>query len=273
MTAVAKASRFNHESENWVRRAPGALDRIEARFAGAAFAPHRHDTYAIGITLAGVQSFDYRGSTRHSLPGHIVVLHPDELHDGRAGTDAGFHYRTVYLEPSLLQTVLGGRPLPFVDEGVSTDQALRRALLPLIEDYHRPLCDLVYQDALYELAAALSSISEGPEPIAVSNYDAAQEARAYLDAHLEEDVALEDLEVIAGYDRWQLSRDFRAVFGTSPYRYLILRRLDKARSMMRAGQAIADVAAACTFSDQSHFTRQFKKTFGLTPRAWLAVMR
>jgi len=56
-------------STDWLVRVPGAVERIEASFTGLAFTPHRHDTYAIGITLAGVQSFDYRGATRHSQPG------------------------------------------------------------------------------------------------------------------------------------------------------------------------------------------------------------
>ncbi len=52
---------------DWVLRAPqhGAVERIEAYFAGHGYDPHRHDTYAIGQTLAGVQSFRYRRSQRH----------------------------------------------------------------------------------------------------------------------------------------------------------------------------------------------------------------
>src|SRR5260370_6544211 len=68
----------------------GGIERPEARFLGRAFAPHRHDTYAIGITLWGVQTFSYRGMLRRCLPGQCHVLHPDELHDGAAGSDAGF---------------------------------------------------------------------------------------------------------------------------------------------------------------------------------------
>ena len=41
------------------------------------------------VPLAGVQSFQYYNTKRHSLPGKTIVLHPDELHDGEAGTEAG----------------------------------------------------------------------------------------------------------------------------------------------------------------------------------------
>ena len=49
--------------------ANAGLERIEARFAGDAFEPHRHDTYAIGVTLQGVQTFQYRGEARFSMAG------------------------------------------------------------------------------------------------------------------------------------------------------------------------------------------------------------
>jgi AraC-like ligand binding domain len=76
---------------------PPQAHRLEAFFNGNAYAPHRHDTYAIGITMQGVQRFDYRGETRNALPGNIVILHPDEKHDGRAGSEGGFRYRTLYI--------------------------------------------------------------------------------------------------------------------------------------------------------------------------------
>ena len=53
---------------DWIVRAPRSerMERIEAFFSGHGYEPHRHDTYAIGRTLAGVQSFHYRGGQRHS---------------------------------------------------------------------------------------------------------------------------------------------------------------------------------------------------------------
>jgi hypothetical protein len=56
---------------DWLRIAPSSpgLERVEAFFAGHAFDLHRHDTYAIGFTLAGIQSFTYRGAAQHGMPG------------------------------------------------------------------------------------------------------------------------------------------------------------------------------------------------------------
>jgi AraC-like DNA-binding protein len=258
--------------QNWVVRAPGDVERIEASFAGVAFSPHRHDTYAVGVTLEGVQSFTYRGAARHSLPGQVVILHPDEAHDGRAGDDAAFRYRAAYVAPADIQTVLNGCALPFVAGGVSTDGRLNRAVAALLLDYERPLAALEYQDALYDLACALQATAGAPILIKRANSQAAVAARDYIDAHLNGDFSLAELEAATGHDRWQLSRDFRAMFGTSPYRYLTLRRLDRARDMMRAENTIADAAIACGFSDQSHFGRLFKKTFGQTPKAWLTTV-
>jgi AraC-like DNA-binding protein len=257
--------------ENWLVRAPGEVERIEACFSGLAFAPHRHDCYAIAITLKGVQSFTYRGASRCSRPGEMVILHPDEQHDGRAGDDGAFQYRAAYVAPADIQHILGGSPLPFIDGGISVDPRLHRAATALLNDYERPLTALQYQDALYDLAHALRQTAGEGATIKRANREAALGARDFIEAHLQIDFTLADLERATSHDRWQLSRDFRAMFGTSPYRYLMLRRLDRARDMMRAGNTIADAAFACSFSDQSHFGRLFKKTFGQTPKAWLAM--
>lgn len=66
--------------------------------------------------------------------------------------------------------------------------------------------------------------------------------------------------------------DFRALFGTSPYRYLIQRRLDIARRLMLGGQTLAEAALAAGFADQSHMTRHFGQSYGLPPARWLRML-
>ncbi|MGI4855631.1 MAG: AraC family transcriptional regulator [Janthinobacterium lividum] len=259
-----------HAALDWVRQARpvDGIARIEARFHGSAYGLHRHDTYAIGRTLAGVQQFNYRRSQRNSLPGNTMVLHPDEAHDGQAGSEEGFHYRMIYVEPALFQDVLGGRALPFLDGGVTTDPRLATATATLLQQVSHTLEPLEQSEALAELAHALAAVAGTPARRSKGDFLAARRAREYLHAHCMRVVTLDELAAATGRDRWSLSHDFRTFYGTSPYRYLTMRRLDHVRDMLVAGHALADAAATAGFADQSHMTRHFLQAFGLTPGRW-----
>lgn len=254
---------------------PG-LERIEARFEGRFFEPHRHDTYAIGVTLSGIQSFRYRGRQEYSLPGRIIVLHPDEIHDGAAATDDGLRYRMLYIEPALVRQGLSRSTsvLPFVDAPVLDDPQFRAALLSALSSLDDGLDDLTVADIVSRIACALSrharldagrTGSLSPQRLI--------RARDFLHDNMARTVRSTELEQVTGLDRFALSRQFRSFFGTSPHRYLIMRRLDRARHLIARGLALADIAAAVGFADQSHLTRHFKRSFGVTPGRWAEASR
>lgn len=244
------------------------VELIDAQLRVGAFSPHRHDTYTIAVTTAGVQSFNYRGNRWRSLPGQVMILHPDELHDGYCCDQSGFSYRAAYLPPAHVQTVVGGAALPFLSEGVLTDADLADLALRLIA-----ICttgnDLFgYQDALQQLVSAMQR-REGSRPTSRTvNREAVMRVREFLDSVPSPGTNLDQLEELAGYDRWQLSRDFRSLLGTSPYRYLQCRRLERAGQLLRNGLGLAAAAHEAGFADQSHFGRVFRRTFGTTPLAW-----
>ncbi|WP_323118087.1 AraC family transcriptional regulator [Burkholderia alba] len=258
--------------KDWIYRPQtGKLERIEAYFAGHGYSPHRHDTYAIGRTLAGVQSFHYRGSLQHSLPNGTMILHPDEEHDGQAGTADGFQYRMIYIAPALIQQVLGGKPLPFIPEGISRDVRLFQATDVLLQNLDNALDPLEEDDALYDLTVALSLTSGQKSKKALPDYRAGKLAIEFIHDSLERPISLDELADHAGRDRWSLSRDFRDLFGTSPHRYMTMRRLDVVKERLLLGDSLAEAAVYAGFCDQSHMTRQFSKAFGLSPAKWLAI--
>ncbi len=264
---------------DWVRVGSGAegLERIEAFFCGHAYDPHRHDSYALGLTLSGLQRFDYRGARRDSFAGDAIVLHPDEVHDGRAGVETGFRYRMLYLEPKLVRAALGecARSLPFVPAAVSSDPALVRAIERFLADLDGPLAPIEVDDRLLELSEAMLALDPAiaRKPGGATAFVASDRVRQFLDANIERNVASSELEAVAGLDRFALARHFRVSFGTSPYNYQVMRRLARARRLLDAGSALAEIAAACGFADQSHLTRQFRKAFGVTPGRWRSLQR
>jgi AraC-like DNA-binding protein len=265
-------------SAGWIAgtRPSDGVELLTAWFAGAAYQKHRHDTYAIGLTDCGVQIFDYRGAARVSLPGQIVVLYPDEVHDGRAGSAAGFGYRIVYVEPAQLAEalrILRGRPgpLPFVGDPVSTNGVLSRAIDAA---FRIPMEPLAADSLVVDLAEGLLAADRGREasgPAPRVDAVAVERARRFLDAERTRIVHSAELESVTGLSRYDLARQFRVMLGTSPYRYLLMRRLDYARELMHERRALVDVACDAGFADQAHFTRAFKAAFGLTPARYRAL--
>jgi AraC-like DNA-binding protein len=254
----------------------GGVELFRAWFAGEAYRTHRHDTYAVGLTDSGVQVFGYRGAVHSSMPGQVVALYPDEAHDGRAGTGEGFGYRIIYVEPSTLSEALrsvSGRayPLPFVRDVVSGNAILARA----IEDAFRgPLEPLGVDSLVVNLAEGLlAGESDAARPSASRRVDApaVERARQLLDAERTRVVHSGELESLTGLTRYDLARQFRMVLGTTPHRYLLMRRLELARELIHDGRPLVEVALDTGFADQAHFTRAFRSAFGLTPARYRAV--
>lgn len=248
---------------------PG-IERMEVRLRDTAFSPHRHDTYAIGITLSGVQRFRFRGTTWNGLPGQCHVLHPDELHDGRAGTDEGFSYRMVHIDPALIAPVTRG--LPFVAQPVADLHTFASPADLDIWRHEDDLDSLAQLDLIETVGRWLIRLSTGKEdpnrPLAT---------RALLDVRdrIAQDPtwrpSMTDLERLSGLDRWTLARQFRAAFGTSPSRFRTCRQIAHAQRLLNSGLPIAQVATEAGFADQSHLSRHFKRTCGVTPGRWAAM--
>lgn len=291
------------EAGDWLRDASAVegLSRLHAGLKQRAYARHRHDSYTIALTESGVQEFGYRRSVHRSLPGQVLVLHPDELHDGRPGTDAGFSYRTLYIAPERILDAARaecGKPvaLPFVAEPVMDDPLLARAIAQAFDGPLEPLrADELVQAACTSLlrAAGLKTdqlpTTSVPTATARSSSSASKHrqlseavltrAREFLDAHFTRIVGADELERECGESRYALAAQFKHRYGTSPYRYLLMRRLQFVRSQLgpdaRPGMntSLADLALQTGFADQAHMTRMFKSAYGLTPDVFARMSR
>jgi AraC-like DNA-binding protein len=92
-----------------------------------------------------------------------------------------------------------------------------------------------------------------------------QRAQTRIDDDPAAPLTLRELAAEAGISRYQLHRAFISHLGLPPHQYILQSRLALARRLIRAGTALADVAAAAGFSDQSHLNRRFSRQFGISP--------
>jgi AraC family transcriptional regulator len=93
----------------------------------------------------------------------------------------------------------------------------------------------------------------------------------FIDAHLAENVSLADIAQAAGLSAFHFSRAFKASTGVGPYRYLLERRIDRAKELIsKTSVPLSLIAKMVGFKTASHFSRSFTDIVGISPRAYRA---
>jgi len=261
---------------HFARDGASGVEAIRARFGGHAYDPHRHHEWLVGVTDRGVQDFFCRGVRQRSTPGRIILIDPEEMHDGQAGGAGGFAYRMLYLPQAWLRAALGGAPGgdPAFAATLTDDPLLGDAIRTACAVLAEPAGRLARDSALDAVLELLRPHLRRSERRVGRGRDArlARRARELLHDEMAGDIGADALAEAAGAaDRFQLARAFRTAYGAAPHAYLVQIRLLRARAMLADGERPAEVAAACGFADQSHLGRWFRRFYGLTPAAYRTV--
>lgn len=258
---------------SWVRpeRKVSGVTRFRAELRDEHFCSHSHDSYAISLTEWGIQEFEYRGSVHRSFPGQVSILHPGESHDGRPGSVEGFGYCSVHLDPVAIHDAVraltgAAAPLPLVREPVRSEYGFAHQMRGwFVGDIDSLSAEFIVLSVAQLLITSSGSSVARTKPVNVGALDAVAE---YLRANVARNVHSAELETISGMSRFELAAQFRKRYGTSPHRYLLMRRLDLASSCILSGAPLVEAASETGFADQSHMTRVFKATYGFTPGRW-----
>jgi AraC family transcriptional regulator len=218
---------------------------------------HRHAP----VTPSGVVLYPAGAPTRWRCRGEVEAIH-------------------VLLAPQLLSRV--------AVETCDLDPQ-RIALTPVFDLNHAPI-----QSAILALRAELTSpgaggrlVAEslgnvlaihllrlftapgelGPRPRERLPRSKLQAVVRYVEEHLDTELTLDDLAAVAHLSPYHFARLFRNSTGLPPRQYVIARRVERAKELLRDGDGmpLADVAAEVGFANQSHFTRHFKRLVGVTP--------
>jgi len=222
---------------------------------------HWHDTFGIGFVEHGAhRSASGRGSV-DAYAGDVITTNPGEVHDGRPLGGPSRRWCIVYFEPGVLASPME------ITRPVIKDAEFRRALQRLVARLEGKAEALACEEALVDACALLLDRHTTRRPWR----EAPGEVRKVRD-RLADDSAqpptLAELASIAGLSRFQVLRRFEKTYGVPPHAWLLQRRAELARALIREGSGLAAAAAACGFADQSHMTRVFARQFGFTPGAW-----
>ncbi|WP_423066192.1 helix-turn-helix domain-containing protein [Devosia sp. CN2-171] len=181
----------------------------------------------------------------------------------------------------LRKVVLEGRPdarieiaAPSFEAGRSDDTLLHlaRSLLPGLarpQEVNRLFADHVIAAAASHFAATYGSVRVTDRWR--GRLAPWQEARVleYLAAHLDTDISISELAAICRQSPSHFARAFRATMGMPPHRFLLGKRVGRAMELLTHQEIpLSEIAVACGFADQSHLTRVFSRTVGVSPGRW-----
>ncbi|RYJ07156.1 MAG: AraC family transcriptional regulator [Actinomycetales bacterium] len=254
------------QTRAWRPEVPGVTEVLHAHFTEHAYPAHVHGTWTLLLVDTGGVDYALDGRPHRAAPGSVTVLPPDVPHDGRAIHVDGFDKRVLYLEQTWLDAGLVGPAVSAPLVGADLARSVSR------------LHDALELGDSLEAESRLALVSEEiggrldlwrPPVSRRQGRGVAREVRDRLDACGAEAPTLVEMAAELGVDPTHVVRAFRREYGIPPHQYLTGRRVDRARRLLLAGEAAADVAVEVGFHDQSHLIRHFRRVLGVTPRAYL----
>ena len=193
-----------------------------------------------------------------------------------------FHSVHFYFPRTAFATIRDNAEAAHIDDlryepGVGIDdpvmRSLVRSLLPAFA--HANEVSHLFVDHVMLAVGAHAGHTYGGMPIGHSSARGGlapwQEHRAtdLLAANLDGKIGVRDLARVCGLSVGHFSRAFRQTTGMAPHQWLMVRRLEAAKPLLRdRRRSLSEVALACGFADQSHFTRAFSRAVGTSPGAW-----
>lgn len=257
-----------HDVELW-RPSFAGLELTHTRTTRAAQPKHFHDAYQIGVIRQGGGTFYYRGGRHTLFAGTVAVVQAGEAHSCFTNFADGWSFSILYIDADFFNEVISAerRDAAFFPSLAVHHTGLARTALALFEIFARTGDPLEQESHLLEFLSGLlehGSVSQlrkpsGREPEAVGI------VKTYLHDHLGESVTLSDLAAVAGLSKFYLWRSFTHSVGMTPQVFQTSLRIIEAKTLLRRGQPLAQIALAAGFVDQAHFTTTFKKVTGLTP--------
>ncbi|MCZ0735499.1 AraC family transcriptional regulator [Phreatobacter sp. AB_2022a] len=239
-----------------------------------AFPKHWHDQFGVGVILAGAQrSLSGRGTVEAGA-GDLITVNPGEVHDGEPLGEAGRTWRMLYFDPPVIAAAVRDVARPAAAEFASPAFSHPGMAVLFGRLYAAMTTDavemLARDELMLELAAGLLAAPEATAPRGTAA--PIDRARSLIDDAPARTVTLAALARAAGLSRFQVLRGFVRATGLTPHAYLMQQRIALARRLIAAGTGLAEAAAASGFADQSHMTRLFVRTFGLSPGRYAAAL-
>lgn len=250
---------------------------VEVKPIPASYNMHIHDRCEIYFFISGNVDYLVEGSIYPLDENNLLIMRPAEAHTAKILKSTQYERFAINFPVSFLQNIDKNQQLikPFLDRPLgkqnlftenNLDMNLVKSLFSEMVNaktdsekkivIHTHLGMLLYmiQKAFFEK----SSMEEKPRTFS-------ERAIKYINKHLFEEITVTSIAEYFNISASQLTRNFKNNIGSTPWEYILRKRLTAAKEMIRLGSSAQEACYECGFSDYSSFYRAYKKYFDESP--------
>ena len=246
---------------------------------------HYHDFYEVQFYLSEAENgvigeITINGQKRTLMQGCLVLINMFDQHQITITTDKPYVRYCISFDSSLLLFACSDTTNLFNIFSNCAEVKYSRPLTPaqirtFINIYNRHE-DLEIKNGRYILEKAMilemfahiyDMFYDGQEisPTDSRSMEVVTKLIGYIDTHIAEDLSLENLAEYVSFSTFHLSRMFKRYTGTTLNKYIITKRIDKAKLLLRGPMSITYVSKEVGFNNYNHFYRTFKNVTGVSP--------
>ena len=237
------------------------------------FPVHIHDSYTLGLVTRGERCIHAVGQEYLIREGEGFIIGPGVPHACGTASENGHDYRVISLETELMEAasvdVFGAERAPQFSCVKLSDNTLINQLINMLKIVDNRV--FPREDILFVLTGLIGHYADTADQTAISEsrIRLARQTREFIDTNLDRAISLEELASAGHVSPYYVDRVFREVIGVPPHVYQLQTRIKKAVNTLLKTGSIVEASYIFGFSDQSHFSRIFKKNVGVSPGRFL----
>ncbi|HHU02289.1 MAG: AraC family transcriptional regulator [Christensenellales bacterium] len=245
---------------------------------------HHHLFYEVYYFIDGIANYNIEGRIYKLNPYDILFISPSELHHPVVDSSVPYERMVLWINKAYINSLsVPGADLTLCFDAKFTghnnlirpteeqQKLISKRFKQLTgESYGRNFGNEISASAIFaQFMVELNRMFIQADTIQLPRNTASEfiiKVLNYIDTHFADpNMTVENIAESFFVSKYYLSHQFNEMIGTSPYRYVVLKRMQKASLMLSVGQSPSEVYLACGYRDYSSFYRAFKAEYGLSP--------
>lgn len=238
------------------------------------FPCHIHNSYSLGMIQRGQRIVQVDGEPHTVSANECFIINPNQPHSCRIDAQGGQDYCVISISPRLFYEIFremfGKDGFPYFSQVRIPDPLIVARLANWLEKQSpKKLTDeQEFNNILRELILRYADLEISMQPKHIRRL-VVTIACEYIEMNSNRMIHMDEIANMAHISPFYLNRMFREEIGVPPYAYLLQTRIKKSLNFLLRTNSIAQTSCFMGFSDQSHFTRFFKRDIGVTPKRFL----